>query len=328
MAAHSRTTAPNTIATFDGAHLFYRDWKAQPDPQSSEEPGQCQPVLFVGGWSMPSGSWGYQMMALRRRGLRCIAFDRRGHGRSSDPGGGYDFDTLAGDIAAVIDALALRNAVLVGHSMGCDEIVRYLTRHGSARVDRIALLGPMTPGVARSAANPDGIDPGFLEQFRGEQLLRDFPLWIEENIDAFIPGAGPLLKAWVAGMALDNSLQALHDCHAAVQGAGMAGELRGIDVPVLLIAGANDVSAPLALTAQPSAALIPGARLHVYEGAAHGMFLTHVERTNADLLAFISERSYIGTAGQRNQGGNEHDGSGGSAGEEGRGSRGSKEGCR
>jgi non-heme chloroperoxidase len=296
MTAPARTTAPNTIATCDGAHLFYRDWKAQPDRESKARPEQRQPILFVGGWSMPSGSWAYQMMALRRQGLRCIAFDRRGHGRSSDPGGGYDFDTLAGDIAAVIQALDLHNAVLVGHSMGGNEIVRYLTRYGSARVDRIALLGPMTPGVARSAANPGGIDPCFFEQFRSEQLLRDFPLWIEANIDAFLPGAGPAMKAWVAGMALDNSLQALHDCHGAVQGADMAGELRGIDLPVLLIAGENDLSAPFALTAQPSAALIPGARLHVYEGAAHGMFLTHVERTNADLLAFIGERGYIGTA--------------------------------
>jgi pimeloyl-ACP methyl ester carboxylesterase len=233
------------------------------------------------------------MMALQRRGLRCIAFDRRGHGRSSDPGGGYDFDTLAGDIAAVIEGLDLRKVTLVGHSMGCNEIVRYLSRYGSGRVERIALLGPMTPGVTLSQTNPDGVDPSLLEQFRSLQLLRDFPLWIEENIEAFVPGANATTKAWLAAMALDNSLQALHDCHAAVQGADMVDELRAIDVPVLIVAGDQDVSAPLELTARRSAALIPDVRLRVIEGAAHGMFLTHVERVNAELLEFIGERGYI-----------------------------------
>jgi pimeloyl-ACP methyl ester carboxylesterase len=171
--------------------------------------------------------------------------------------------------------------------MGCNEIVRYLTRFGSSRVERIALLGPMTPGVTRVAANPDGIDPSLLEQFRSQQLLRDYPLWIEENMAPFVPGANATTKAWLAAMALDNSLQALHDCHAAVQGADMAGELRAITVPALIIAGDQDVSAPLELTAKRSAALIPDVRLQVIEGAAHGMFVTHVDRVNAALLEFI-----------------------------------------
>jgi pimeloyl-ACP methyl ester carboxylesterase len=285
-ATHPQVAGPNTIATADGVRLFYRDW-----PGSH---AQARAVLFVGGWSMPSASWGYQMMALQGRGLRCIAFDRRGHGRSGDPGGGYDFDTLAGDIAAVIGALDLRDVVLVGHSMGCNEIVRYLNRFGSARVERVALLGPMTPGVTLSPSNPGGVDPALLAQFRSRQLLRDYPLWIEENIGPFVPGANPTTRAWLAAMALDNSLQALHDCHAAVQGADMVDELRAIDVPVLIIAGDCDVSAPLELTARRSAALIPDVRLRVIEGAAHGMFVTHVERVNADLLEFISEPGYIG----------------------------------
>lgn len=154
MTAHARVLGPNTVATADGVQLFYRDW-----PGSHP---QARPVLFVAGWSMASGSWGYQMMALQRRGLRCIAFD-----------------TLAGDIAAVIAALDLHDAVLVGHSMGCNEIVRCLTRFGSAgRVERIALL----------------------EQFRSRQLLRDYPLWIEENIEPALgspplPGANATTKA-------------------------------------------------------------------------------------------------------------------------------------
>jgi len=285
MRAHAHIAGPNTIATADGVHLFYRDW---PGRQT-----QAGTVLFIGGWSMASSSWGYQMMALQQRGLRCIAFDRRGHGRSSDPGVGYDFDTLAGDIAAVIDALDLRKVTLVGHSMGCNEIVRYLSRFGSAHVDRIALLGPMTPGVTLTPSKPGGVAPSLLEQFRSLQLLRDYPLWIEENIEAFVPGANATTRAWLAAMALDTSLQALHDCHAAVQGADMADELRAIDVPVLIVAGDRDVSAPLDLTARRSAALIPDVRLHVIEGAAHGMFVTHVEQVNADLLEFMNDPGYI-----------------------------------
>jgi pimeloyl-ACP methyl ester carboxylesterase len=272
--ARAYTSAPNTIIAGD-VNLYYRDW------------GRGRPVLFVSGWSMCSDSWGYQMMALQRQDLRCIAFDRRGHGRSSDPGRGYDLDTLADDIAAVIEALDLRDVVLVGHSMGCTEIVRYLTRHGSARVGQVALLGPMTPGVTLSATNPEGIDPALLEQFRATQLLHDFPRWIEENVEPFVPGAGPRMCDWLAQMALQCSLQALHDCHVAVQQSDMGAELEALDVPVLVIAGMLDVSAPFALTARRTAALVPDCRLVVLEDAAHGMFLTHVERVNAELLEFV-----------------------------------------
>ena len=272
--ARAYTSRPNTIAAGD-VDLYYRDW------------GCGRPVLFVSGWSMASDSWGYQMMALARRGLRCIAFDRRGHGRSSDPGGGYDLDTLADDIAAVIEALDLRDVVLVGHSMGCNEIVRYLTRHGGARVRQVAMLGPMTPGITLSASNPQGVDPALLEQFRSMQLLHDFPRWIEENVEPFVPGAGPRMRDWLAQMALQCSLQALHDCHVVVQESDLGAELEAIDLPVLLIAGARDVSAPLDLTARRTAALVPDCRLVVYEDAAHGMFLTHVEQVNGELLEFV-----------------------------------------
>jgi pimeloyl-ACP methyl ester carboxylesterase len=273
---HTRayTSAPNTIIAGD-VNLYYRDW------------GRGRPVLFVSGWSLGSDSWGYQMMALCRRGLRCIAFDRRGHGRSSDPGGGYDLDTLADDIAAVIEALDLRDVVLVGHSMGCNEIVRYLTRHGSARVRQIALLGPMTPGITLSPSNPHGVDPALLEQFRSSELLHDFPRWIEDNLEPFVPGAGPRMRDWLAQMALQCALQALHDCNVVVQASDMGAELEAVDVPVLLIAGARDVSAPLDLTARRTAALVPDCRLVTYEDAAHGMFLTHVEQVNGELLEFI-----------------------------------------
>jgi pimeloyl-ACP methyl ester carboxylesterase len=270
--------APGFIRTSDNVDLFYRDWG---NPEGA-------PVLFVAGWSLPSAMWQYQMLALSAQGQRCIAFDRRGHGRSSDPGRGYDFDTLAADIAAVMEALDLRRVTLVGHSMGCNEIVRYLSRHGSARVARIALLGSMTPMVCRDDSNPDGIDPALLEAFRTQQLGRDFPLWIDENLPPFVtPETSPGTCDWLRQMALTASLHALVECNRSLAAADFRAELRRIELPVLLIAGDQDVSAPLALTTQPTAALIPHARLKLYEGAPHGMFVTHVERVNADLLEFI-----------------------------------------
>ncbi|NHZ93215.1 alpha/beta fold hydrolase [Massilia sp. CCM 8733] len=272
----SHSPAPGFIRTNDGVDLFYRDW------------GSGAPVLFVGGWSLPSDAWNYQMMALSRQGLRCIAFDRRGHGRSSDPGRGYDFDTLAGDVAAVIGTLDLRGVTLVAHSMGCNEVVRYLGRHGSARVARLVLMGPMTPMIMRADDNPEGIDGALFEAFREQQLDRDFPRWIDENALPFLtPDASAGMIRWLRQMALACSHKALHDCHVAVQHADMRADLAQVDVPALIIAGALDVSAPLALTARRTASMIAGARLTVYDDAAHGMFVTHAERVNADLMAFI-----------------------------------------
>jgi pimeloyl-ACP methyl ester carboxylesterase len=274
----ARILQPNVVRTADGVDLFYRDW------------GAGKPVLFVAGWSLGADSWCYQMMALREQGLRVIAFDRRGHGRSSDPGRGYDFDTLSDDIAAVLEALDLRQVTLVGHSIGCNEIVRYLARHGSARVTAVALLGTMTPYVLQDDDNPHGIDGRLLEHFRNAQLKKDLPQWIADNIDPFLtPDTPQPMRDWLSAMPYQASLQALHDCNLALQHADMRDEMRRIEVPVLLIAGTADVSAPFELTAVPSAALLPRVQMHVYQQAPHGMFITHMERVNGDLLAFIAQ---------------------------------------
>src|SRR3954447_9045815 len=171
---------PGFIRTGDGAALFYRDW------------GAGKPIVFVASWALPSESWSYQMMALVEQGFRCIAYDRRGHGRSDDPGRGFDFDTLADDLAAVMDTLDLRRATLVGFSMGTGEVVRYLSRHGAARVARIILIGTTTPMLARTADNPDGIDPAVFEAFRRDWLMRDFPGWIDANMVPFVTPETPL----------------------------------------------------------------------------------------------------------------------------------------
>jgi non-heme chloroperoxidase len=266
---------PGFVRTADGVNLFYRDW------------GRGEPVVFLAGWSLPSDSWNYQMLALSEQGLRCAAFDRRGHGRSSDPGRGYDFDTLADDLAAVLDVLDLRGVTLVGHSMASGEIVRYLTRHGGDRVARIALVGATTPLLHRTADNPDGIDASYFESFRRDELMRDFPKWFEDNFPPFVtPETTPQIRDWLRGMVLWTSGKALLDTNRAVTTADFREELPKIAVPTLVIHGDRDVSAPLDITGRRTADLMPSAKLRVYEGAPHGLFVTHIDRLNRDLLDF------------------------------------------
>jgi non-heme chloroperoxidase len=275
----ARAGEPGFIRTADGVNLFYRDW------------GQGEPVVFVAGWSLPSDLWNYQMLALSEQGLRCVAFDRRGHGRSSDPGGGYDFDTLADDLAAMLDVLDLRSVTLVGHSMASGEIVRYLTRHRGDRVAHIALLGTITPLLHRTADNPDGIDASYFEAFRLDELMRDFPKWIEDNFPPFVtPETSPQMRDWVESMALWTSGKALLDTNRTVTTADFRDELPKITVPTLIIHGDRDVTAPLDMTGRRTADLVLGAKLRVYEGAPHGLLVTHIDRLNRDLLDFTRGR--------------------------------------
>lgn len=265
----------NPIRSPDGVGLFHRDW------------GDGPPVVFVASWSLPSDSWAYQMLALSEAGFRCVAYDRRGHGRSDDPGRGFDFDTLAGDLAAVMEALDLRGATLVGFSMGTGEIVRYLTRHGADRVARIVLIGATTPMLVRAMDNPGGVDPAVFEAFRQDTLMRDFPGWIDDSIVPFVtPDTPSGLRNWVRDMALRTSAKALLECNRALTAADFRSELQAVTVPTLVIHGEHDATCPPELTGRPTAALVPGARLAIYEGAPHGLFLTHTARLNADLLAF------------------------------------------
>ncbi|MXP64460.1 alpha/beta hydrolase [Roseomonas sp. M0104] len=275
---------PAPFRTRDGTALFHRDWPPQGPPQGASGP----PVVFAASWSLPSDSWCYQMLALAEAGFRCVAYDRRGHGRSDDPGRGYDFDTLADDLAALLDHLDLRGATLVGFSMGCGEVLRYLTRHGAAgRVARAVLVGTTTPKLARAPDNPAGLDPALLESFRRDWLMRDFPGWIDANMEPFVSPETPAgLRHWVRDMALRSSLQALLECHRTLAAADFRAEARAIGVPVLLLHGERDITSPLDLTARPTAALLPDARLEIYEDAPHGLFLTHQARLNADLIAF------------------------------------------
>jgi len=264
------------IRTRDGVELFYRDF------------GTGRPVVFLSGWMLSSEMWNYQLLPLSEQGLRCIAYDRRGHGRSSDPGRGYDYDTLADDLASVLETLDLRDVTLVGHSMASGELVRYLSRHGDSRIARLVFLAPAaTPFLLKTADNPDGVDGAFLEQFRSAVLLQDTPRWLAENADPFfVAETSAAMKSWLMGLMLRCSMKASIDCHRAMASTDFRAELPRIRVPSLVIHGDKDVSAPIHLTGQRTARLIPGCRFEVYEGAPHGLFVTHLGRVNADLLAF------------------------------------------
>lgn len=268
------------VDTPDGTQLFVRDW------------GTGTPVVFLGGWALTSEIWNYQMAPLSESGLRCISYDRRGHGRSSDPGRGYEYDTLADDLGEVLEALGLSNVTVVAHSMAGGEIVRYLTRHGSKRIARIAFIGPTLPFLTRTADNPQGIDPNVFEQGRRNVLLKDFPKGLHDNMRPFVlPETSEQLLSWVERQMLQCSMKALLDCNRALTATDFRAELPKITLPTLIVHGDKDASAPLALTGRPTAALIAGAQLKIYEGAPHGLMLTHTERLNNDLKEFVGSSS-------------------------------------
>lgn len=263
------------VVTADGARLFVRDW------------GAGKPIVFLAGWTLTSDMWAYQMSPLCDQGFRCVAYDRRGHGKSDDPGQGYDFDTLADDLAAVLDALDLRDVTLVAHSMAGGEATRYLTRHGKAgRVNKVLYLAPTLPCLTRSADNPMGV-PAEMFELNRKVLMTDFPKWIEDNTEPFVlPSTSQPMRTWVQAMMRQASMKAVIDCNRAMTAADFRPELKALKVRALVIHGDKDASAPLELTGRPAAALIPGCELKVYAGAPHGLFVTHMAPLNADIAAF------------------------------------------
>jgi non-heme chloroperoxidase len=263
------------IEARDGTRLFRRSW------------GEGKPVVFVSAWMLNSQAWQYQMEPLSEAGFRCIAFDRRGHGRSDDPGTGFDMDTLADDLAYVIEAQGLRGAALVGHSLGCAEIMRYLTNHGTNPISRVVSIAPTTPFLLKTADNPDGQDPAMFEAVR-TAIKTDFPGAVAANIKPFfVASTSDAMMSWMAAMTQQNSLKAIVECQRAFSTADFRAELPKMKLPVLLLQGDHDMSNPIDITGRKTAALLPNAQLKVYEGAPHGLMYTHMERVNADILEFL-----------------------------------------
>lgn len=272
-----------TVSAKDGTRLYYRDVGSGP------------PVVFLNVAMLDSRMWHYQVDALAEQGLRCVTYDRRGGGQSDRPSEGYDYDTLADDLAALLDQLELREVTLVGYAVGGGEAVRYLTRHGAHRVAKLVLAAAATPLLFRTADSPEGV---VLEECEPlfTALRADLPTFLNELTVPFFggptatpqnPGASDELRSWVARLARDAAPDAAEALYRMLLSEDFRAELPLIDLPTLVVHGDADVGSPFALCGPPTAALVPGSSLVVYEGAAHGLFATHAERFNGDLLDFV-----------------------------------------
>jgi non-heme chloroperoxidase len=262
------------VQTRDGQQLFYRDI------------GTGKPVVFVHGWTLSSAIWRGQLDWLAERGLRAIAYDRRGHGQSTKPESGYDYETLSDDLATLLDRLDLREVTLVGHSMGSGEVVRYLARHGIARVARVLLVGPTTPYALKTDDNPDGLDKAIYDRLIAA-LRADRPAYMAAGMPAFL-GAQPdrATVDWAMAIAMQATLNAQVQCLRAFSETDFRPDLAAVTVPTRIVYGTAD--APIIpVHARRTHQGIAGSRLEIYEGAPHALFVTDRDRFNHELLEFI-----------------------------------------
>ncbi|RQS12159.1 alpha/beta fold hydrolase [Burkholderia sp. Bp8998] len=268
------------FTTPDGVSLYYKDW------------GTGRPVVFIHGWPLNADMWDVQMHHLASQGFRCIAYDRRGFGRSSQPWQGYDYDTLADDLAGLLDKLDLREVTLVGFSMGGGEVARYIARHGAARVAKAVLIGAVTPLIAQRDDYQEGIAVEVFDGIR-TAILADRATFLENFWSLFTGSnrAGSTVSRAALEattyMALQAGLNATLDCVHAFSETDFRADLDKLDVPTLIVHGDDDQTAPIELTARATANRVPHATLLEYEGGPHALYLTHAEQLNEDLLAFV-----------------------------------------
>lgn len=264
------------VTAKDGTRLFVQDW------------GNGKPVLLLTAWTFDGTTWGSQIEALTAKGFRCVALDRRGHGRSEMPSAGYDLETLTDDVASVIEARDLRDVTLVGFSMGSVEAVNYLARYGSDRIARLVLVAPTTPFLVKTADNPDALPKAMIEADQAA-VARDFVKWISANeAPFFLPETPEITRTWIRQIMLSVPLPVAMACRKSMAFADLRAAAAGIDRPTLILQGDKDASAPLPLTGAKTAKLIKGSKLLVYEGGPHPLPLTHGERLIADMLAFMN----------------------------------------
>jgi non-heme chloroperoxidase len=270
-----------TITTTDGTEIFYKDW------------GTGQPVVFSHGWPLNADAWDDQAFLVASNGFRAVAHDRRGHGRSGQPWTGNEMDTYADDLAQVIEALNLSDVILVGHSTGGGEVTRYMGRHGTARVAKAVLVGAIPPLMLKTDANPDGTPIEAFDEIRAgviadrSQFYKDLSApFYGANRPGSTVSQGTRDAFWLWGMQV--GLKGAFDCVKAFSETDLTEDLERIDVPTLIIHGDDDQIVPIAASAHRSAEIVKDATLKVYPGAPHGLFVTHKDQFNADLLAFIS----------------------------------------
>lgn len=270
----------STITTSDGTAIYYKDW------------GTGQPVVFSHGWPLDADAWDSQMLFLAQRGYRVIAHDRRGHGRSDQPWDGNEMDTYADDVAALLDKLDVKNAVMVGHSTGGGEVARYLGRHGTRRVAKAVLISAVPPLMLKTAANPGGLPIEVFDDLRKQTFANRAQFFMDLSMPFYgynKPGAkvseGIRQSFWLQGML--SSIQASYACIKAFSETDFTEDLKKIDIPTLILHGDADQIVPIGAAAMLSSKLVKGAKLKVYPGAPHGMPATLADEINADLLAFI-----------------------------------------
>lgn len=275
------TVNANMVTTQDGTHIFYKDW------------GSGQPVVFSHGWPLNADAWDDQLRFVTDHGFRAIAHDRRGHGRSTQTAAGHDMDTYADDLAAVLEALDLRNVVLVGHSTGGGEVTRYVGRHGTERVAKLVLVGAIPPLMLKTEDNPAGTPIEVFDAIRAgvagdrSQYYRDLSI---PFYGANRPGAnvseGVRDAFWLWSMQV--GLKGAYDCIKVFSETDLSADLAKIDVPTLFIHGDDDQIVPIDASARRAVQMVPGAMLKVYPGGAHGLTATQKDQFNNDLLAFLT----------------------------------------
>jgi len=270
----------STITTKDGTQIYYNDW------------GEGQPVVFSHGWPLSADAFENQMFFLAQRGYRCIAHDRRGHGRSSQPWNGNDLDTYADDLAELTEALDLKDAIHVGHSTGGGEVVRYIGRHGSKRVAKTVLIGAIPPVMVKSETNPGGLPIEVFDEIRANVLADRSKFWKDLSLPFYgFNRAGAEVSEglresfWLQGMMC--GFPGAYFCIKAFSETDLTEDLKKIDVPTLILHGDDDQIVPIDDSARLSVKIIKNATLKVYPGAPHGMCSTHKDQVNSDLLAFI-----------------------------------------
>ena len=287
MTTSAKLTA-NTVTTADGTIIYYKDW------------GSGQPIVFSHGWPLNADAWEGQMLFFASRGFRCIAHDRRGHGRSSQPWNGNEMDTYADDLATLVQALDLKDAIHVGHSTGGGEVARYIGRHGTQRVAKAVLVSAVPPLMVKTDANPGGLP---IDVFNGlrtahltdrSQFYRDFASgpFFGYNRPGAKPSQGVIDAFWLAS--ITAGMVGTYDCIKAFSETDFTEDLKKMDVPTLIIHGDDDQIVPIGASAMQSSKLVKNATLKVYKGGAHGLPVTEKNRLNEDLLDFIGRVNAAG----------------------------------